>query len=239
MEKLNCIVADDERTARQGIVSYVQDVPYLTLVGECKSAIELDALLLDQQADLILLDINMPGITGLDWVKHAVNPPMVIFTTAHREYAIEGYELNVVDYLLKPISFPRFSQGVKKAYELAASKSATEPQNKDDRHIFIKEDNQTIKIYLRDVMYFEAAVDYIFIHTDHRRYMTLFSMKQVEREVDGLSFLRIHRSYIVNTEKVKLIEGRQVVVGDAKLPISRNLFQDVFDRLVSNRLWKE
>lgn len=240
MEKLNCVVTDDERTAREGIAKYVQMIPYLNLVGKCKSAMELDAVMLEEDIDLVLLDINMPGLSGLDWLKHAQKPPMVIFTTAHREYALDGYELSVVDYLLKPISFARFSQAVNKACQLLKSKAPAKksPQN-EDRFIFIKEDQQTIKIFLRDILYFEAAVDYIYIHTAKKRYMTLFSMKQVEQETAGEHFLRIHRSFIINTQHVKIIEGRQVLIGEAKLPISRNLFQEVYDQLVSNKLWKE
>ena len=182
----------------------------------------------------------MPGLSGIDWLKHSLNPPMVIFTTAHREYALEGFELNVVDYLLKPISFARFSQAVNKAFKLAGSQTSPGKSHKDqDRYIFIKEDQQTIKIYLKDILYFEAAVDYIFIHTKEKRYMTLFSMKQVEQEVEGEPFLRIHRSFIINTHQVKMIEGRQVAIGDKKLSISRNLFQEVYDHLVSKNLWKE
>ena len=240
MDKLNCVVVDDERTAREGIAKYVEQVPYLSLVGKCKSAMELDAVLFEEEVDLLLLDINMPGLSGIDWLKHAHKPPMVIFTTAHREYALDGFELNVVDYLLKPIPFARFSQATKKAYQLTGPISpAKKSSNSEDRYIFIKEDQQTIKIYLRDILYFEAAIDYIFIHTATKRHMTLFSMKQVEQEVEGEHFLRIHRSYIINTHKVKMIEGRQVVIGEAKLPVSRNLFPEVYDHLVSNKLWKE
>ncbi len=239
MNKLRCVVTDDEKTAREGIAGYVRQIPYLELAAECKTATELDAVLLEKQVELVLLDINMPGISGVDWLKHSLNPPLVIFTTAHREYALEGFELNVVDYLLKPISFARFSQAVNKAYKLGVSPAQGSMAKADDRYIFIKEDQQAIKIFLKDILYFEAAVDYIFIHTAEKRYMTLFSMKQVEQEVEGENFLRIHRSFIVNTRHIKMLEGRQVVIHGKKLPISRNLFQEVYDQLVSRNLWKE
>ena len=153
MNKLRCVVTDDEKTAREGIAGYVRQIPYLELVAECKTATELDAVLLEKHVDLVLLDINMPGISGVDWLKYSLNPPMVIFTTAHREYALDGFELNVVDYLLKPISFARFSQAVNKAYKLAAPQSATVKNVKpEDRYIFIKEDQQAIKIFLKDIL---------------------------------------------------------------------------------------
>lgn len=233
-------MVDDEKTAREGIADYVQQIPFLVLTGKCKGAVELDALLLQQRADIILLDINMPGISGLEWLKHSQKSSMVIFTTAHREYALDGFDLNVIDYLLKPISFARFSQAINKACQVASSRIAPwNVEKAEDRHIFIKEDQQTIKIYLRDILYFEAAVDYIFIHTVEKRYMTLFSMKQVEQQVEGHHFLRIHRSYIINTHHMKLIEGRELIIGKAKLPISRDLFQSVYDHLVSRHLWRE
>lgn len=240
MNRYNCVVVDDEKTAREGIADYVQQIPFLTLAGKCKSALELDALLLTQKADIILLDINMPGLSGLEWLKRSHQSFLVILTTAHREYALDGFDLNVIDYLLKPISFARFSQAINKACQVASSRLASrDTSNTEDHHIFIKEDQQTIKIYLKDILYFEAAVDYIFIHCSDKRYMTLFSMKQVEQEVEGHHFLRIHRSYIINTHHVKLIEGRELVIGKVKLPISRDLFQSVYDHLVSNNLWKE
>lgn len=240
MIKLNCVVTDDERTAREGIATYVKQIPYLSLTGKCKSAIELDALLLQEKVDLVLLDINMPGISGLEWLKHNQKPPLVIFTTAHREHALDGFELNVVDYLLKPISFVRFSQAIHKAYQLFQSGTPTQRKSKEeDRYIFIKEDSQTIKIFLKDILYFEAAVDYIYIHTAEKRYMTLFSMKQVEQEVSGEHFLRIHRSFIINTHMIKMMEGKMLSIGNSKLPISRNLYREVYDVLVSKNLWKE
>lgn len=240
MRSISCIVVDDEKMAREGIAHYVGQIPYLRLCGQCKSAIELDAVLLEDDIDLVLLDINMPGMSGLEWLKHARKPPMVILTTAHREYALDGYDLNVIDYLLKPTSFARFSQATLKAYQqVQKNVQQNEISSDADRYIFIKEDQQTIKIFLKDILYFEAAVDYIYIHTSEKRYMTLFSMKQVEEEVGGLSFLRIHRSYIINMKKVKMIKGHQVVIGLDELPVSRKLFQQVYDQLVNNTLWKE
>ncbi|MBB3697110.1 LytTR family transcriptional regulator DNA-binding domain-containing protein [Flammeovirga yaeyamensis] len=236
MSKMNCVVIDDEMIAREGIAGYVKEIPYLNLVGKCKSTFELDEVLMQQKVDLIFLDIEMPGLTGIDWLKHADHPPIVIFTTAHREFALDGFELNATDYLLKPITLPRFSKAVAKAYKTWGQSHAIEEENLTS--FFIKEDNQTVKIQVADITHVEAAVDYIYIHTIHKRHMTLFSMKQVEEQLPKEQFLRIHRSFIVNIDYVEAIEGKMLQVNGKQLGISRGLYQEVYDKITKGKVWK-
>ncbi|NME67514.1 LytR/AlgR family response regulator transcription factor [Flammeovirga aprica] len=236
---MNCIIVDDEMIAREGIAKYVKEIPYLNLIAKCKSVFELDEVLMKSEIDLVFLDIQMPGITGVDWLKNASNPPHIIFTTAHREFAVEGFELNAVDYLLKPITLPRFAKAVAKSYKIWNDKKevVTTPSNNDD-YIFIKEDQQTVKVKLEDILYIEAAVDYIFIHTKEKRHITLFSMKQVEQKLPENQFIRIHRSFIVNAEYVEAIEGKMLIVNGQKLNISRSLYNEVYDKITKGKVWK-
>lgn len=235
---MNCIVVDDELIAREGIAKYVNEIPYLSLIAKCRSVFELDEVLMNNTIDLIFLDIQMPGITGIDWLKNTSNPPQIIFTTAHREFAVDGFELNAVDYLLKPIALPRFAKAVAKSYKVwNDKKESLMPKNADD-YIFIKEDQQTVRVKLEDIVYIEAAVDYIFIHTVNKRHITLFSMKQVEEKLTKEQFIRIHRSFIVNIDYVQAIEGKMLLVQDKKLNISRSLYSDVYDKITGGKVWK-
>jgi len=236
---MKCIVVDDEKPAREGLADYVSRIDFLELIGTCKSALELSPLLRQQPADLILLDIQMPDLSGIDWLKNTQRPPLVIFTTAYREYAVDGFELDAVDYLLKPISFARFLKACNKALALHTQEQ-TPSRSEEDPYIFIKVDHQLIRILLQDILYIEAAGDYVFFHTgDGQRHITLLSLKQVEQQLPPRQFLRIHRSYIVNPSQVSALEGNQVLIGENKLPISRGYAEAVYDILVKGRLWKK
>lgn len=236
---MNCIVVDDELIAREGIAKYVNEIPYLNLVAKCKSAFELDEVLMKNEVDLVFLDIQMPGITGVEWLKNSTNPPQIIFTTAHREFAVEGFELNAIDYLLKPITLPRFAKAVAKSYKIWNDKKEdTTVANTSDDYIFIKEDQQTVKVKLEDILFIEAAVDYIFIHTKEKRHITLFSMKQVEQKLPKDQFIRIHRSFIVNADCVEAIEGKMLIVNGQRLNISRSMYNEVYEKITKGKVWK-
>ncbi|GIV31828.1 MAG: DNA-binding response regulator [Saprospiraceae bacterium] len=238
--KIACLVIDDEPVARKGLASYVNQTPFLELVGTCKSALEATSLLSEKSVDLLFLDIQMPEISGIDFVRSLDDPPAVIFTTAYRDYAIEGFELNALDYLVKPISFQRFLKAANKAlnfFELQRQPQthSIPPQSE---YFFIKSDGQFIKIWLDDVLYFESEKDYVFIYTRQKRYLTLISLKQLERELPEDRFLRVHRSFIVALDKIELLDGNMIVIGEKKIPISRNLQDTIYNRLIAGRLWK-
>lgn len=237
---LSCLVIDDEPVARKGIAGYVGQIPFLSLKGSCKSAIEASDILHRQPIDLLFLDIQMPDITGIEFMRSLEHPPAVIFTTAYRDYAIEGFEMNALDYLVKPISFQRFLKAANKALSYFEMQRAQVPveQAVESGYFFIKSDGQFIKIRLDDVLYFESEKDYLFIHTTQKRYITLLSLKQLEKELSPDKFLRVHRSFIVSLDKVELMEGHRLVIKDKKIPVSRSLQEAIFNRLIGGRLWK-
>lgn len=237
---INCLVVDDEPVARKGIARYVEQVPFLSLAGTCKGALEANDFLKNTKVDLIFLDIQMPDLTGTEFVRTLDNPPAVIFTTAYREYAIEGFELDALDYLVKPISFQRFLKSANKArshFEKIQPTASETPADGAD-HFFIKSDGQFIKIKLDDVLYFQSEKDYIFIFTRQKRYLTLLSLKQLERDLPPDRFLRVHRSFLVPLDKVEMMDGNKVIIAGKEIPVSRSQQDEIYERLIGGRLWK-
>lgn len=237
---LSCLVVDDEPVARKGIAGYVEQTPFLNLSGTCKGALEANDFLRNNSIDLLFLDIQMPGLTGTDFMRSLENPPAVIFTTAYREYAIEGFELNALDYLVKPISFQRFLKSANKALShFEMQRRPTPPaEGKESDHFFIKSDGQYIKIMLDDVLYFESEKDYVFIYTKKKRYLNLISLKQLEKELPSDGFVRVHRSYIVAIEKVELMDGHKLIIQGKEIPVSRSSQEMIYNRLIEGKLWK-
>ena len=245
---ITCLVIDDEPVARKGIAGYVRQTPFLELVGTCKGALEANEILREQNIDLLFLDIQMPDLTGTDFLRSLDRPPVAIFTTAYREYAIEGFELDALDYLVKPISFQRFLKAANKAQAhfdllrrpaLSADRPAkTERPSIASDHFFIKSDGQFIKIMLDEVLYFESEKDYVFIYTKKKRYMALLSLKQLEKELPPERFARVHRSFLVPLDKVEKMENHKLVIGESHIPVSRSLQDEIYDRLIGGRLWR-
>ncbi|HHM20817.1 MAG TPA: response regulator transcription factor [Bacteroidetes bacterium] len=235
---INCIVVDDEPVARKGLAGYVEQIPFLRLSGTCKGALEANALLHQKPVDLLFLDIQMPGLRGTDFMRSLENPPAVIFTTAYREYAIEGFELNALDYLVKPISFQRFLKSANKALSHFEMLQRPAPADGTPDHFFIKNDGQYIKIKLDDVLYFESEKDYVFIYTKEKRYLNLISLKQLEKELPPGKFCRVHRSFIVALDKVERLEGHKLILGEKAIPVSRSLHEMIYNRLIEGKLWK-
>ncbi len=236
MSILTCLIIDDEKYAREGLAEYVDKIPFLSLQGLCKSALEAQAKLNQQAVDVLFLDIQMPDLSGLAWVKSIPHTPFVIFTTAYREYALEGYEVDALDFLVKPISFQRFFKACNKALEMKKL-MMVEPEEKEE--IFIKADGQFLKILLKDITFLEASGDYIYIHTHQKRFLALLTLKQIELDLPDAQFLRVHRSYIINRNFVNAIEGNMLLIGEHKIPISRSLHDEVYDALMKGKLWKK
>ena len=240
MKKLTCIIIDDEPLARKGLVEYIQDVEFLELVGEFEHPLKAMEVLTKHKIDLIFLDIQMPKMTGLEFLKNLSEAPYVIFITAYPQHAVTGFELNAVDYLLKPFSFERFWKAVMKVNTLAGSskrpESATSQLAED--HIFIKSDNKLIKIFYDDILFVEALQNYVAVHTATKKYITYLTIKTVEENLPEQMFLKIHKSYIVSLSKIDSIEGNEIRVGQHSLPISRTSKDEIMEKILAKRYLK-
>ncbi len=233
---MNCIIVDDEPLAQQVIEEYIKTIPFLTLVGKASSAFEAFDKLRTQKVDLIFLDIHMPNVSGIDFINALDNKPYFIFTTAYSEHALEGFNLNAVDYLLKPIPFERFLKAVNKVYELHVLRStkyetkteSLSESNRTDGFIMVKSDYQSIKINLNDVMFIEGLKDYVKIYTlSGKPVVTLNSLKNMAFKLPSDRFIRVHKSYIVSITKIDSIVRNRIIIGEKWIPIGEN-FKEAF-----------
>lgn len=230
--RIKCIITDDEPIARKGLRSYINNFPFLTLIGECEDAIQLNTMLKTVQADLIFLDIEMPYLSGLDLLSSIKNPPKVIIVSAYEQYALKGYELDVVDYLLKPVTPERFAKAINKVYNLF------ETESKDDKsnYIFVKSHKQLKKILLKDILFIESMENYVTIYTTSSKEVVYSTLKQMSDSLPDEIFLQVHRSYIINIENVQTIDGNQLNIETYRIPIARNFRSKTISNLVNNHL---
>ncbi len=238
---MNCVIVDDEPLARTGLSNYVNEVKFLNLIDAVLDPLELIEVLEKEKVDLVFLDIQMPKMSGMDFLKTQRVDPLVIITTAFPSYALEGFEYDVVDYLLKPITFDRFFKAVSKARSLYKLKEAPVERIAEKElvdHFFIKSENKYEKIYFQDILFIEAMQNYVMFHTSNMKHMTLLSMKQVEKELEGKGFLRVHKSYIVAKAKISQIESNSIIIGSQSIPISRNYKESVMPEILGDKLWK-
>jgi two-component system LytT family response regulator len=230
----NCLVVDDEPMARDVLRRYIEKVPTLKLAGECSNAIDALVFLQNTNIDLIFLDIRMPELLGTDFVKALQNPPKIIFTTAFKEYALEGYDLDVIDYLLKPVRFERFLKAVNKAFprkdEASQSNGIANERKTGTDFIYLRVDRKLVKIILSDILYIESARDYVKVITKDKSYVTRQTISSIEAMLSGNEFVRIHRSYIVAVNKIKSLTNELVEIGATELPIGK-LYKNNFLKL--------
>lgn len=229
---ITCVITDDEPMARKGLQSYVEKVDFLSLTGSCEDAMQLNTLLKTQRPDLLLLDIEMPYLSGLDLLATLSNPPKVIVTSAYERYALKGYELDVVDYLLKPISFERFLKAVNKVHDLLQKESL--PAQED--FLFIKSDKQMRKVFLKDILFVEALENYVSIYTISGKILTHSTLKRFMESLPEGKFLQTHKSYIVNIDQIALLEGNMLRISTFQIPVARNYREEVFKRVLRNTL---
>lgn len=234
---IRCIAIDDEALALDLLEDNIRRVPYLEMAAKCKSAFEAMDILQKEKIDLIFLDIHMPDISGIQFLKSLHYRPLVIFTTAFERYALEGFELDVVDYLLKPFSFERFLKAVNKAQEFMTLKdrtTVTDPGllQRNDSILFVKSDYKLVRIDTRDILYIEGLKDYIKIYCSERPIVTLMSMKAMEEKLPAGYFARVHRSFIVNILKIQFIRNNMARVGTKDIPIS-GLYRENFYKIIN------
>ena len=234
--KIRCLIIDDEPLAQRVLERYIQEIPALELVQKCNDALQAIEILKEKRIDLIFLDINMPKLTGLEFLRILKHPPLVIITTAYAEFAIQGYELDVVDYLMKPFGIERFLKAIQKVQDLLKPKEHTLPakasgEPQKDQYIFVKSSKKTYRINLNDILYIEALGDYVKIYTNERMIISYHSMKNLESLLSPKQFPRIHKSFIVSLSKIELIEGNQVKLRDRYIPIGTN-FKAEFEKLI-------
>lgn len=236
----NILIVDDELQARKLLSLYVDKIPNLNLIAAVRDAISAKAIMQEVDIDILLLDIHMPEISGLEFARSIQQRPEIIFTTAYSEYALEGFELNVVDYLLKPIAFNRFFQAISKATDKLLSAAAlksidapteiVEPRDNRDDHMIIHADHRIYKVYYSDLLYIEGQREYVTFHTSQRRITAYYSLKKLEEELPSNLFARIHKSYIVALTHIEIVESGSVIINQQSIPIGKNYKGALLDR---------
>jgi len=232
---MNCIIVDDEELAREGLERYAERVDFLALLGSYDNALNATKAIKSKPVDLMFLDIQMPYLTGIEFLKNLSNPPLVIFQTAFPNYALESYQLDVIDYLVKPITFDRFHKAVSKAYEYHQFKQGTTistyPYSRKE-FSFVKCGNSYEKVIFNEIMYVEAMQNYSIIQTIKGKLTTLTSLKRMEELLPKKSFVRVHKSYIIALDRVESIEGNQVKIGQRLITLSKEVRNGVMNLLL-------
>ncbi len=232
--KTKCLIVDDEPLAIEVIENHLSKIEQLELVGTCKNAFEVYNFLQENKVDLLFLDIHMPEMKGTDLIKNLKNPPKVILTTAYREYALESYELNVLDYLLKPISFDRFMQAINKYFDSATASSDISfhaNKAKDDSFIYVREKNQVHKILTSKIKFIESISDYVKIHSSTQKITIRYTISSIEKMLSDVEFIRIHRSFIINKKYITKFTAHSIFIEEKEFPIGPSYKKEVFNSL--------
>lgn len=223
-DRITCIITDDEPYARKGLQGYIEKIGFLDLRGSCEDALQLGTLLAEQPVDLLFLDIQMPHITGTEFLKTWTNPPKVIFTTAYEQYALQGFELDVLDYLLKPISFERFLKSAYKAKEYFDIREKTSPVAP---YLFLKADGKLEKILFEEILFIEGMENYVVVHMQHRKIITHSTIKSFLERLPSGKFIQTHKSFIAAVDKIESIAGNILHIQKHQVPVGRTLREAV------------
>ncbi|WP_320018377.1 LytTR family DNA-binding domain-containing protein [Labilibaculum manganireducens] len=239
--KVKCLLVDDEDLALDIMEEYIKRIDYLQLEGRCKSAVEALSVLNSKKIDLLFLDIQMPGLTGIQLLRNISNPPTVIFTTAYSEYALESYDLEALDYLIKPIPFERFIKAVNRYFKLKKHDyqipEKKEQSNTDQAFIFVKSEKKMVKVFLHEILYIESLRNYVSIYQENgQEIITLNTISNIEEKLPETNFLRVHRSFIIAIDKIESFTSSLVQVEQKYIPIGRNYKSMVMDVLNQNSI---
>ncbi|HQW91795.1 MAG TPA: LytTR family DNA-binding domain-containing protein [Ferruginibacter sp.] len=238
---INCLIIDDEPLSRKGLKEYIAEIDFLNLLGEFDNALSATGILGSGEVHLLFLDIEMPKITGIDFFRSLTDPPAVIFTTAYPQYALDGFDVNALDYLVKPVSFDRFLKAALKAkdfFEVRQNNPVEAVPVSATGYFFIKTDSQLVKLFFDDILFVEALQNYVTIHTATKKYISYLTFKSVEDYLPAGQFLKVHKSFIIAAAKVDSIDGNEIRIGTHRIPISRSLKDDVTDKLVKGKFLK-
>lgn len=235
---MNCIIVDDEPLAREGIELNVEEVSYLNLIGQFGNAMSANDFIMANEVDLMFLDIEMPGITGLDFIRSLKKRPLIILTTAYPQYALEGFELDVVDYLVKPIRMQRFIKAVNKAKEFydLMGKAETVIESIEDEFIYIKSERKYIRLFFNDIRYIKGMKDYVMLFTKTNRIMTAMNIKTINSQLPDSIFARVGKSYIINVNFIDSIEIDFIQLGGEEIPLGRTYKENFLKKYVKNNL---
>lgn len=230
--KIKCLLVDDEPLASDVVENYLKEFERFEVVAKVKNAFEASNYLASNQVDVLFLDINMPKMSGLEFLKSLKKAPQVVITTAYREYAVESFEMEALDYLVKPFSMERFMKTIHRLEERLSENQGSNTGESNRKHIFLKVDKKMVKVYLDEILYIESLKDYVRIKTFDESLINHNNLVSITDVIPMDKFIRIHRSYIIPIDKVKLIDGNQVKIGDKLLPIGRNYQKEVKELLL-------
>jgi len=237
--KLKCLIIDDEPIARKLLKEYIEETDFLELAGAAENPLKATGLINSLEPDLLFLDINMPKMSGMDFLRSVPNLPMVIMTTAYGQYALDGFEMAVVDYLVKPFSLDRFLKATQKALALKSLKDKKmSPAAAPADHFFVKCDGKIVKILYDELLYVEAMANYIVLFTTTDKLIVYLTIKGILEKLPATQFIQVHKSYIVNTRKIKSIEGNTLCIGGAKISMGLNYTENVMDVLLNGKLFR-
>jgi DNA-binding LytR/AlgR family response regulator len=234
--RLNCLIIDDEPIARKGLREYVDEVEFLTCIASCENALKATGCLNENKVDLMFLDIHMPRLNGIEFLKTIKNPPLTILTTAYPDYALEGYALDVIDYLVKPITFNRFLKASQRALEFFQLKAQAVPHQSD--YFFVRCDRKFEKVFFRDVSHVEGLQNYAVIHVKGRKLITYITLTSLESQLPKDRFLKVHKSFLISLPHITAIDGDEIILEDARVPISRSLREQVMNHILGSRLFR-
>lgn len=237
---LKVIIVDDEPVARKVLREYIEDIDYLELTGMAENPLKADALLAENRVDLLFLDINMPKLSGIEFLRASASRPLVIITTAYAEYALDGFELDVVDYLVKPIPFERFLKACQKARARLAERSAANPATDMQAadHCFVKCGDSLEKIVYSELIYVEARMNYIVLHTTGKKLIAYLTLKGLLAELPPHRFIQVHKSYVVNREMISSIRGNTLQLGAAMVPVSQHFYGTAMQEILRDKVIK-